>query len=279
MKGFKIFIITSLSITAILFMIYFGVYMSYRSTVTTPERENIACDTEDRIFDYANELSSIEKTRLEETISKYEQKLGFDIVLVLLDEDIGNGTANYSYDNYDIIEKWTQDFYVEHNFGWDNEDKDGVIFVANYYDGYAWMELWGDPYYKCSATKRDNLIDDIKVNLRVNPYKASNTYIKGVYKNMTGLGFIGATLPWYIKFMIGFVAAAIFLLCNLKVKAGKVTVNKDTYIESGNAKIKKDENVFLSKHTTSRRIESSSSGSGGGGGGGGGSHGGGGGRF
>ncbi len=279
MKGFRLFIIISLIVTAILFIIYGGMWMSYRSKITTPERKNLSCDTEERVFDYANKLSNAEEESLEKLICKYEEKLGFDIVLVLLNEDIGYETADYSYNNYDVIENWAKDFYSEHNFGWDNEDNDGVIFVANYLDGYAWLQAYGNPYYKCSGSRRDAMVDEITANLRENPYKACKTYVNEVFKNMTGLGIVGVTLPGWVKYIVGLIAATVFLLCNVKSKAGKVTVNKDTYIEPGNAKVIRNENTFLSKHTTSRRIETSSSGSSGGGGGSSGSSGGSGGRF
>ena len=272
MKKFRIFIIVMLVLSAILFGVYFIVWATYTSNIATPERDNTLCDTDERIFDTADKLTESEETVLRDKISKYEKKLGADIVIVLMNEDIGGNNVSF-----EPITNYTVNFYQEHNFGW-NSNKDGIIMVANYYDGFIWIESWGKLDEKYDDNLRQELCNNTLVDLKENPYDACMTFVKGVSRDMTKLGFIKIYWSEWVNFLIAGIVSIIFLLANTYRKPGKKTTDKSTYLKDGVVNILDKKDILISKKVTHHTINTGSGGSGGGGGGGGG-HSGSGGRF
>ncbi len=97
---------------------------------------------------------------------------------------------------------------------------------------------------------------------------------------MTGMQVFNMYVSGIVPWVIGIIAAAIFMLCNRKARRGAKTTTAITYVNGLEPQFRVREDRFLRKSVVTRKIESSSGGGGGGhsggGGGGGGSHGGGG---
>ena len=136
--------------------------------------------TNQRVFDYADKLSSEEERKLEALIDKRQSQTGYDIVLVTLDCDVNDVNAVtregiFKRDYYDVLsdnyDTYINDFYSyaydedynkmmlyvfqrafwdEYRFGYDGHPVGvtdvgkGVIFVDNWYDEKTWFGTAGD---------------------------------------------------------------------------------------------------------------------------------------
>nr|MCR5654217.1 hypothetical protein [Lachnospiraceae bacterium] len=74
--------------------------------------------------------------------------------------------------------------------------------------------------------------------------------------------------PLLISLGVALLVAIIYVLVGVSHTKAKITTNDLTYVKAGTHVFHDRSDVFLSKHTTRRHIETSSGGGGGGGGGG-----------
>lgn len=253
-------------------------------------RRNTECDTTERVFDYADVLSDKEEEKLRSLIAKRERQCGCDIVLVTLDRSLKDEAREIDpYVDYEeFVRIYAEQFYEEHNFGYDRANGDGTILVDNWYredDGniYTWLTTTGRAYDKMSDYDVDYVLDDVYRYIERNPYRAYKTYVNGVYRQMTGSGLFRLRVPGWIPWLAGIIAALGFLLFNWNSKKGASTVTAFTYVAGKQAQFPVRQDRFLRKSVTQHTIQTSSSGgsggghsSGGGGGHSSGSHGGGG---
>lgn len=172
----------------------------------------------------------------------------------------------------------------------------GVIWVDNWYDlnGYAesaflaYEGTSGDTFYDKAYNTYlydDNLLElekDVWNYSNTNPYKSYRRVVNHLASDMVSINLIEVYVKPIYLILVAIVLAFVFVLVNLNRKMGKKTVDKSTYVLGGQAHIVDRRDIFLSKHTTQRHIDTSSSGGGshhsGGGGGHSGGHSGGGGR-
>lgn len=262
------------------------------------KRNNSQCTFTRRVFDYADVLTDRQEEKLQQLIEKRQEQLGLDIVIVTIDEDVGSDPYNAKYNNTIYF---AEDFYEYFKFGYDGHNSAmqagdstgaGVIYVDNWYDlngsaesaFLAYKGASGQSFYDKAYRiylSNDALLEleeDVWEYSNVNPYKSYRRMIDHLTADMLGLNVIEVHIRDSFTIMIPFLATLIFILINLTKKLGKKTTSKDTYVQGGQADIVARRDIFLSKHTTSRHIETSSGGGGGGGHRGGGGHSGGGGR-
>lgn len=249
------------------------------------QRTNTACETQERVFDYAGVLSGREENKLRELISKREKQTGCDIVLVTLNEPLEEYARaiepDVSSDEYVRVYAETQ--WEEMGFGYDMPDGDGVMLVDNWSredDGmiHTWFCTTGrarDAYY---TEDIDHILDNVYRYVEDNPYRAYRTYVNDFYHDMTGWRAFHLGVPGFVPWLIGFVACVIFMCMNWNSKEGKKTTTATTYVAGSQPTFRVSEDRFLRKMVTRRKIQTSSGGGGGSHshGGGGGHHGGGG---
>lgn len=265
------------------------------------DRNNTVCTTDRRVFDYAEVLTDAQEEKLEALISKREKQLGLDIVIVTIDENVGS-------DPYDSSEnktiRFAEDFYEYGKFGWDGHNSAersgdstgaGVIYVDNWYDlnGYAesaFLSYRGasgnsvyDKAYNIYLNQGEllELENDVWEYSNTNPYRSYRRMIAHLTSDMTGPNVLEFHIRDAWAIWLPIIITAIFIIVNVTKKMAGKTTDLSTYVQGGFADVKVRRDVFLSKHTTQRHIDTSSSGGGGGGhsgGGGGGGHSGGGGR-
>lgn len=250
------------------------------------ERTNAECRTTQRVFDYADVLTDKEEQKLEKLIAKREKQTCCDIVLVTLNESLKEYAREIepgvSYDQF--VRVFAEQFYEEHYFGYNKANGDGVILVDNWYredDGriYTWFCTTGIVKDTYDDAAIDHILDRVYRDVESNPYRAYKTYVDDFYDDMMGSRFLDADISKGLPFIIGLIAAVIFLVMNWKSRSGKDTTTAVTYVTGKRADFSGNKDIFLRKTVTKRHIETSSGGGGGGhsgGGGGGGSHGGGG---
>lgn len=252
------------------------------------QRTNTECATSERVFDGADVLSDKEEEKLRRLIAKREKQTGCDIVLVTLKEPLEEfaravepGVISSEY-----VRVYAEQCWENTGFGYDKPDGDGVILVDNWSredDGliHTWLCTTGRAYDAYYTEDVDILLGNVYRYVEKDPYRAYKAYINTFYHDMMGSRMFHFPVPGYIPWLIGLIAAVIFMCCNWRSKKGKKTTSANTYVAGRQPVFRVSQDRFLRKTVTSRKIESSSGGRGGGGGrshGGGGGHHGGGGR-
>lgn len=250
------------------------------------QRTNTECVTEERVFDNADVLTDKEEEKLRSLIAKREKQTGCDIVLVTLNESLKEyaravepGVISEEYVRVYAEQRWEND-----GFGYDRPDGDGVMLVDNWSredDGmiHTWLCTTGramDAYY---VEDVDHLLDNVYRYVEKNPYRAYRTYVNDFYHDMMGWNVSHLTVPGFVPWLAGIIAAVIFAAINWRSKEGKKTTTATTYVAGREPVFRVSQDRFLRKTVTQRKIQTSSGGHGGGGGshgGGGGHHGGGG---
>ncbi|MCM1162585.1 MAG: TPM domain-containing protein [Roseburia sp.] len=221
------------------------------------ERTNKECDTTERVFDYAGKLTDKEEEKLRALIAKREKQIGCDIVLVTLNKQLSQNIRDYA-----------DDFYDGHMYGYDKPWGDGVIYVDNWYDGYTWLSTSGKAEDKYSMNMINALIDDVTGITNENPYKAYERYINDVYRQMSGKSINSLRLPISAVFVLALLFTIVYTATGLSNTKTKRTTGITAYVPAGRPDMGICNDIFVSKHTTRRHIDSGSGGSGGSGGGG-----------
>ncbi len=295
MAKFRKFIIIMLIIGAV----FWGISIALRgvSVGTVAERSNDVYTDENRIIvinsneiedfvpedikeDYSqypyvnvdNLLSAEDKEELNAYIAKCEAKIGCDIFLLLGNSPYFTGDKDGDFDKQAT---WIENWVKENKPGWDQPDGNVVVYFDNWSaysgDSHCYLYPFGEYADKLPAHEREAIIESVNEDVNDNPAGAYKRMARKVTLRMIGMGMIGAYWPVGISIAIAVIIALIFMIVQLCVNAGKVTVDKATYVKGGKAKVRLSHDTFISKHTTSRHIERSSGGGGGGGGGHGGS--------
>lgn len=239
-----------------------------------------------RIFDYADIFSQEEEIALSEEITKIEDEIQCDIIIVSISQMVEGEEAaqmyGYRYNSWEYnMRDIADDFYDNNLFGYDMPHGDGVLFLTNDLgarDGHVsqkgtWLSTSGRAESKMSSSDIDDVLDAIDDVLYYDSSANYKAHLEGIraFRSKMRRGSMeetGSTI-YMIAFIAPIIIGIIFFLANYKSKEGKVTVNANTYVEKNGMAVRNQQDIFVNKVVTKRRIESSS-------GGGGGSHGGGG---
>ena len=253
------------------------VLLAVRGRESAAERTNQECDTQERVFDYADVLTADQEEALRALIAEQEKRTACDIVLVTLNESLADYAAAYEEelgyltpDRYTMV--YADNFYDEHKFGYDRPYGDGVLLLDNWYreaDGgvYSWLSTCGRAEDRFSSSMIDSLLTKALANADQDPYGAYVKYVNLFAEMMTGSGGI-PDIPVFAPLVLAVLGTVLFVESALRNHRGSKTVNLTTYVEGGKPELKRQEDIFLRKTVTKRHIERNT-GSGGGGGGGG----------
>ena len=240
-----------------------------RSLAEKHIRKNNAAPKE-RVFDYADVLTTAEEKKLTEQIAKREEQIGCDIVIVTIDMSV---LELYGY-GYNTDSNWERamrdfadDFYDENDFGYNRVHGDGVLLLDNWYEGEkgSWLSTCGRVLERYSNSMIDSVLDDVYDRVEKSPYKAYSAYIEDIYRDMSR-GKIN--IHPLIVLAVSGVVALIYIASHMKTKEGEKTTGASTYVENGSVQFTVVRDELINKHVTSVAY-SSSSGSGGHSGGGG----------
>lgn len=253
------------------------VLLAVRGRESAVERTNQECDTQERVFDYADVLTADQEEALRALIAEQEKRTACDIVLVTLNESLADYAAAYEEelgyltpDRYTMV--YADNFYDEHQFGYDRPYGDGVLLLDNWYreaDGgvYSWLSTCGRAEDRFSSSMIDSLLTEALANADQDPYGAYVKYVNLFAEMMTESGGI-PDIPVFAPLVLAVLGTVLFVESALRNHRGSKTVNLTTYVEGGKPELKRQEDIFLRKTVTKRHIERNT-GSGGGGGGGG----------
>ncbi len=220
-------------------------------------RTNSQAPTE-RVFDYANVLTDDEEQLLREYIAKCEAKYYIDLVLVTTSEYMGE--SDWEWEN--AMMNYADDFYDEHNFGFDMARGDGALLLDNWYEGQkgSWLSTCGNVYEMFSTSDINEVLDAVYYKVDSSPYKAYKAYIDetcSLYDNGTGL----PSIPGVAILLLPTIISGFFAGGNLKQKKAETTTRAETYVLGGTAHDNIINDNFLRKNVVTRRIETSSGGS------------------
>ena len=253
------------------------VLLAVRGRESAAERTNQECDTQERVFDYADVLTADQEEALRALIAEQEKRTACDIVLVTLNESLADYAAAYKEelgyltpDRYTMV--YADNFYDEHKFGYDRPYGDGVLLLDNWYreaDGgvYSWLSTCGRAEDRFSSSMIDSLLTEALANADQDSYGAYVKYVNLFAEMMTESGGI-PDIPVFAPLVLAVLGTVLFVESALRNHRGSKTVNLTTYVEGGKPELKRQEDIFLRKTVTKRHIERNT-GSGGGGGGGG----------
>lgn len=250
------------------------VLLAVRGRESAAERTNQECDTQERVFDYADVLTADQEEALRAVIAEQEKRTACDIVLVTLNESLADYAAAYEEelgyltpDRYTMV--YADNFYDEHKFGYDRPYGDGVLLLDNWYreaDGgvYSWLSTCGRAEDRFSSSMIDSLLTEALANADQDPYGAYVKYVNLFAEMMTESGGI-PDIPVFAPLVLAVLGTVLFVESALRNHRGSKTVNLTTYVEGGKPELKRQEDIFLRKTVTKRHIERNT-GSGGGGG-------------
>ena len=232
-----------------------------------------AVDTSEKVYDFANVLSTEEKELLKEKIDKYIETYNMDMAVVTV-----------RYHNYDTTEKYADEFYDTNGFGI-GATEDGIICVIDFSKGKTFTEhisTKGNAIIMYDDARIDKILDAIDYAWEKNNtdyYSMFNAFIdktdyfaskgipssnKHVKLDEFGKPFLERPFPWFritlISLIVSTVVVLILIFRNKMVHKAK---NADDYIDKNSINITTREDKFVTTNTTRVRISSSSSSGGG----------------
>ena len=222
-------------------------------------RTNTQCKTEERVFDYADVLTDAEEDALRQMIAEKQDEIGCDIVLVTISD------PDYAGDN--AMMNYADDFYDENMFGYDEPWGDGALYLDNFLgigNSYSWFSTSGRVENRYSSSMIYDLIDDICYNVNRDPFGSYQLYINSLAKTMSSNSSLDVEIPTFAIWGVAALITLIYILVCINRNVGKKTTDANTYVAGGHAQFPDRRDVFISKHTTSRKIQTNSGGGGGG---------------
>lgn len=232
-------------------------------------RNNTECTTDERVFDYADKLTDEEEDSLRMAIEAAELRCGLDIIVVTLDETLEDYAKSYEpyighVEPYQYTMVFADNFYDENSFGFNKPHGDGVILVDNWYresDGsvYSWMSTSGKAIEGFEDDRIEEILSWSLDSVEDDPAYAYEYFVDLVaddmdpnYSSAAGMGPVSA--------FIGLIAGLIFKFVNRGSKKGKNTVESKAYVKNHQANIVSQQDIFITKTTKRRKIDTDSSG-------------------
>ncbi len=227
-------------------------------------------DASEKIYDFADILTDEEEQRVYEKFMTFINKTKMDMVFV---------SINKPYVQDSDIEDFAADFYDYNDFGIDFDKYSGVLIVRDTYepDPFYNIYLFGEAQLYFYGDRTENTLDDIYNSFHSGYYENGlNTFIseftsyydRGIdsslkYHFIDENGYIREKLhmPW-----VGIVFAdllVVFIVMLILVKKNKMITKKldvSKYYDKKTLVFTKQNDIFISEHTSSYTVSSSSGG-------------------
>lgn len=231
------------------------------------ERNNTQCTTDERVFDYADKMTDEEEEGLRAVIQEAELRCGLDIIVLTLDETLEDYAKSYEpyigyVEPYQYTMVFADNFYDEGAFGFDKAHGDGVILVDNWYresDGgvYSWMSTSGKAIDGFTVDDTEYILDMCLDYVEDEPAYAYTYFVELVAEHMDP-NYNLADDMGSVSVIIGLIAGLIFFFANRGGKIGKKTVESKAYVKSHKANMLENQDIFITKTMTRRKIETQS---------------------
>lgn len=246
--------------------------------ITSSNKSNIMntpyVDASEKVYDYADILTTEEETRVYNYINEFIEETNMDMVFVSID-------MPYTYDSKNEV--FAADFYDYNDFGIDFEHYSGILLLRNDYeeDRYFNIYTFGEAQLYFTYERLENILDNIYNDFVSKDYldgiytfttMSSSYYEKGIpyaYKNkyIDENGFIKQkyTIPYFICFgASGIITLIVMLILVKKNKMVKKATKATEYLDGNSINYSVTNDQFVNTTTTSYVMSSSSSGGGGG---------------
>ena len=218
-------------------------------------------DNSQRVYDYADLLTTSEEKSLSDYIAELEGKKKCEII-ILTSSDI---PLDISYGNETSM-KYAEQFYMDNSI-----TDDGLIFLLDMNNRMIWTA--GSGKYKAEkyVDFEEKVYNDVLDGMRNQRYyDVCNTFLKDVYK-LDNIAY--AMMPTPFSLIISAVLSLITLVSLLaKHSSSQPPNNAKIAVKTLNFRQTGHNAIFLGKHTSQRRIVTEHHSSGGGGGFSGGTH-------
>ncbi len=209
-----------------------------------------------RVFDYADVLTEEEETQLEQYIARCEERGRFDIVLVTIREDVER------YGRWErVMEGYADDFYDEHDFGYDERHGDGLLILDNWYEGQkgTWLSTAGQVYARFTNRDVNRVLDAVEERVEEDPYAAYRAGIDAACDVMeSGRGDF--RIPWPAVVFLPLLAAVIYAAAHLHQEPAGDTTTATSYVAGGKPTMREQRDDFLHKNVVTTRIAKSGGG-------------------
>lgn len=265
-------------IVGILFVVTILAVLAKNMLRTAPERNNTRAP-EERVYDFAEVLTSEEEEKLRALIAEKEKAIGCDLVVVTIRQPVEGSAAKeaygYRYTDWTLnMQDLADDIYDDKAFGYNAPHGDGALILDNWYEGQTGTHLStsGRVFDTFSNRDIDRAISYVDRYVESNPYKAYSACINYIADRMSGKNSDAGTLFVMLAIIVPIIVAGLFVGTHLRSKEGKNTTTATTYVAGGKPVMNLQRDDFVRKHVSQRRIQTSSSSGGSSGGGRGGAH-------
>ncbi|MBU9722992.1 MULTISPECIES: TPM domain-containing protein [Bacillaceae] len=213
------------------------------------------------IYDYAEVLSAEEKGQLEVLAREYADKRKTDFIF-LSTRDTGGRD----------VEDFMGDFYDDERVGYDKPHGNAAILTIDLDNGDVYSAGFGIAEDLLDDHRLDLIMDEIIGDLRSENYaSAFETFIIMAEDYMgyrAGISPNNLIFEWWFQILVAAGVAGVVVGGMAYNSGGKVTVNKNTYMDAENSRVVSRRDTYLRKTVSKRRKPSSNNSRGGRGGGG-----------
>ena len=220
-----------------------------------------AFDTNAKVYDYAQVLTTKEEQNLRKNINLYIANHNMDMAIVTVKHHEKLNTMSYADDFYDY-----NGFGIGTNY-------DGVILVLDFtfwQNGELWMSTTGKAIDMYNDYRIDSILDSVVANKNRGYFEMFNAFInKANYFAKEGIPtndntFVETEFAWKILLIFSLaIPSIVILVLVLKNKMVKKSTIASIYLLKDSVIVNKRSDNFVTTHTTSVRINDSSSSSGG----------------
>ncbi len=228
---------------------------------------------EERVYDYADVLTTTQEEELRQMIAKAERKHKIDIVLVTVNQPMEGEEAKqaYGYSTTDWVQNMrdvADDFWDDNKYGFNKDfEGDGALLLSNWYEGQGGEHLTtsGSVEYAFSSVEIDYLLNQVGICIETNPYEAYRVYVDTLCDIVSDREYYGEleSTKWVSVLTLPTIIAVIYLFVHMYRKKDRDTTTANTYVAGGKPVMNQASDQFLRKHVTKRRIETNSSSGGG----------------
>ncbi len=219
----------------------------------------LADDSKQRIYDYANLLTDEEIAKLEQLAYEHSEKRETDFIIVISPDADGKDIQNYFEDIYDEIGP-----------GYDKPHGNTVMLTLDRDNRKLYLGSFEGAQDRMDIQRVDLLYEKVTPLLHDDKYyEAFETFIETGSKYMRyipGVNPESFLFDTWFHILIAIGIGAVIVGTMAYNSGGKVTVNERTY--TGDFKVLKQKDIYLTKSVTKRKKPSNNNRGGGGGSGG-----------
>jgi len=240
-------------------------------------------DTVQKIYDYADLLTSDEEAEVQKECERLIQSYGYDVFVVTIDEN------DISYASEDRSLSFLEDFGDQNGFGLGDE-QNYVAFLIDMDERQYSIDVKGETCFLIYSDQiQEQILDDVYYDMKNGDYPGAVwTFLENVdergIKQVSG--FVGTAEEYeeyerelkretfwgsvlmsvFGSVLLGCIVGAIVTFSK-RMKSKTVYTSKDAsnYVEEGSFKRTENSDQFIRRYKTTRVIQTSSGGGGGGG--------------